>query len=103
MGDHGVSYLHDDCAAHFGGDLSSDIQMKTFIRKCVKEFKNKRGDFELKVGEEYLTSRVLDDGQVVVLGSYWVPVPAAEFFVGAKPGPGNKPDKDIDDNGDPDD
>jgi hypothetical protein len=56
--------------------------MKTFIRKCVKAFRQE--DFELKLDEEYMTSDLLEDGNVVVFTNYWARMPL-EFFQGEKP------------------
>jgi hypothetical protein len=64
-----------------GGDT-----VRTFIRKCVKEFK--QGNFELEINKEYLTSDILRDDReadrVMVFTKYWVRMPL-EFFDGEKP------------------
>jgi hypothetical protein len=52
--------------------------MKTFIRKCVKDFK--QGNFELKFNEEYLTSDILEDGRVMVFTKHWARMPLEYFF-----------------------
>jgi hypothetical protein len=51
--------------------------MRTFTRKCIKDFKQE--GFELKFNEEYLTSDIMEDNTVVVFTSYWARVPL-EFF-----------------------
>lgn len=56
--------------------------MKTFNRICVKDhaIEALNGDrHEVKRGHEYLTSDVLDDGQVCVFGSFWTRFPADVF------------------------
>jgi hypothetical protein len=54
--------------------------MKTFNRKCVKDFK--QGDFELKFNEIYLTSDILEDGRVMIFTKYWVRMPLNYFDEG---------------------
>jgi len=58
--------------------------MKTFIRKCIKDYK--KGNFELKFNEEYLTSDILEeDNTVVVFGTEWVKTPIEFFTFGEEP------------------
>jgi len=55
--------------------------MNTWKRKCIKPLKIKadNGTFELKVGEEYLTSSINSDGSVTVFANFWVRVAQSHF------------------------
>ena len=50
--------------------------MKTFKRKCIKEYKLEasNGTLHLKEGKEYLTSRMDENRMVTVFTNFWVPV-----------------------------
>jgi hypothetical protein len=60
---------------------SSDNNMKTFNRICIKDWEvtAENGDhFEVKRGEEVLTSAE-KNGKVIVFKNFWVPVAATHF------------------------
>jgi len=54
----------------------------TFQRICIQDWEvtAENGDhFKVNRGKEYITSAVNKDGQVVVFGGFWVPVPVSVF------------------------
>ena len=58
--------------------------METFKRICIKDFEleSRIGQkFSIKQGEEYLTSSIDENNNVMVFSSYWVNVPVS-FFSG---------------------
>ena len=55
--------------------------MITFNRICVQDWEvtAENGDhFKVERGKEYITSAV-EEGRVIVFGSFWVPVPVSVF------------------------
>lgn len=55
--------------------------MQTFKRICLQDWEitAQNGDsFKVKRGEEYITSSE-KNGEVVVFGKFWVPVPVCNF------------------------
>ena len=60
--------------------------MKTYKRICIEDWEITAQDgdhFKVERGKEYLTSKVTDEGKVVVFSNFWVPVPV-ENFAGEK-------------------
>lgn len=57
------------------------IVMKTYTRICIKDYSITDGDntFKISKGKEYLTSTLLDDGNVVVLSNYGIRAPITIF------------------------
>ena len=54
--------------------------MKTFKRTCIKStVLNTHDNFTLKLGKEYITSSVDNNGEVMVFSRYWLSVPVSLF------------------------
>lgn len=66
--------------------------MKTYKRICISDYGITDGNgkrFEIKRGQECITSKPDDDGYVVVMGKFWIAVPVDNFagekiFTGGK-------------------